>query len=98
MTTADVARVLHTLVDPELGLDIVSLGLIYDIHAGDDSVRVAMTTTSRMCPMSAAIVNGVYDVLARNFPGVDVSVDVVETPPWDVAMVDRPGRACLGIS
>lgn len=97
MNTADVAAVLSTVYDPELGLDVVSLGLVYGIDVDDESVTVRMSLTSVGCPMETVITNAVQAALQRAFPGRVVSVDVVDDPPWRVEMADRKALERLGL-
>jgi metal-sulfur cluster biosynthetic enzyme len=85
---ATVVQALRWILDPEIGLDLVSLGLIYgiDVHGGD--LHIQMTMTARGCPLHAVIADAVRDVL-RWLDGVEhVTVELVWEPPWHPAMID----------
>jgi metal-sulfur cluster biosynthetic enzyme len=86
---ADVLDALRWIVDPEIGVDIVTLGLIYGIAIADGAVRVSMTMTARGCPLHAAITEAIADAI-RWLPGVEtVNVELVWEPPWHPAMLGR---------
>ncbi len=88
---------LRGVYDPELYLDVVSLGLVYDVRAEGDGLVVDMTMTTPGCPASevlpemarAAIADAVDDA-------VGVEVRVVWDPPWSPAMIDEDAAAALG--
>lgn len=78
----DVMKELRRVIDPELGDDIVSLGLIYDLAVTGNDVVVVMTLTTRGCPMQGPITDGVRRVLS-DLPWVETaSVQLVWDPPW----------------
>jgi len=92
-----VLSVLRQVVDPEIGCNIVDLGLIYGLEIKDGRIAVTMTLTTPGCPMHESLVAGVEEVL-RMLPGVqDVQVNVVWDPPWSPAMMTDYGRQCTGI-
>jgi metal-sulfur cluster biosynthetic enzyme len=97
MNTKDVERMLRHVIDPELGIDIVSLGLVYGIEVEGDDVRVAMTTTSPQCPMGEALVGMVESVLEYGQRDGTTSVELVFSPPWDVRMADIAALQQLGL-
>jgi len=80
---ADVRAALRTVIDPELGHNIVDLGLIYDIEiSAEGAVDVVMTTTTRFCPASAFIQEAV-EACVSTVPGVkEVAVELTYDPPW----------------
>ena len=97
MNTKDVERMLRHVIDPELGIDIVSLGLVYGIEVEGEDVRVAMTTTSPKCPMGEALVGMVESVLEYGQRDGTTSVELVFSPPWDVRMADIAALQQLGL-
>jgi metal-sulfur cluster biosynthetic enzyme len=97
MNTEEVAGALAQVYDPELGVDLVSLGLIYAIETEPERVRVEMTMTSASCPMSGAMLEAVGRVLHHLWPAARVEVVPVFDPPWDVGMVNEQGRRWLGL-
>jgi metal-sulfur cluster biosynthetic enzyme len=83
----DVYQQLKRVIDPELGMSIVKLGLVYDISVQDGAVTVTMTLTTRGCPLGDAITRGVEAVVAE-LPWVDqVRVQIVWDPPWNPTMI-----------
>ena len=92
-TTAPIARTavlqrLGWIMDPELGLDIVTLGLIYGVTITGTTIRVTMTLTTRGCPLHEIITTAVHDAL-QWMEGVDrVDLEIVWDPPWHPAMID----------
>jgi metal-sulfur cluster biosynthetic enzyme len=74
---------LRAVDDPEAGMNIVDLGLVYGVDVSDQRVHVAMTMTTAACPMTDMIVAQVRDVLERIVPvGMSVDVELVWDPPW----------------
>lgn len=94
---AEVANALHSVVDPELGIDIVELGLVYDILAEGGQLRVSMTTTSDQCPMGDIMLAAARACLASSLPDYDVSVAYTLVPRWSPAMISELGRDMLGL-
>jgi metal-sulfur cluster biosynthetic enzyme len=68
--------------DPELGLDVVSLGLVYDVRADGDAVDIDMTLTTPGCPVSEQLPAEAEQAVRDALPGVQVTVHVVWDPPW----------------
>ena len=93
----DVVRTaLRQVKDPELDLNIVELGLVYDVEVADGDVRVKMTLTSPGCPAGPMITNDAYHVL-RALEGVkDVNIDIVWEPYWTPERIDPKVRALMG--
>jgi metal-sulfur cluster biosynthetic enzyme len=82
-----VRAALSTVIDPELGLDLVTLGMIYDLAAEGGRVRVTYTLTMPGCPMEGIITSGVVWA-ASQVPGVEsVEPVLVWDPPWTPAMI-----------
>jgi metal-sulfur cluster biosynthetic enzyme len=74
---------LSTVIDPEAGMNIVDLGLVYGIEASAEGVRIEMTMTSAACPMADMIVDDVYAAVEAVVPrGTPVDVEMVWDPPW----------------
>ena len=96
MKTAEVAEALRDVYDPELGINIVSLGLVYGINT-DDGIGVEITTTTAACPMGAALLGMAEAVLRQRFPGRRVRAEAVFDPAWDVEMLADDARSALGL-
>jgi metal-sulfur cluster biosynthetic enzyme len=88
---------LRTVEDPEIGCNIVDLGLIYDVGISGGNVSVKMTLTTRGCPMHEVIAEGARNALL-DLPGVkDAQVQVVWDPPWRPSMMTEAGRQATGV-
>ncbi len=95
MTEREAWRALADVVDPELGIDIVELGLVYAVEIDAHAVAVTMTLTTAGCPLHDVIVNGVERALSRaGAPRVEV--EVVFEPPWDPGRIGMGGLRELG--
>ena len=89
-------QTLATVLDPEFGISIVDLGLVYSVECGEGDVHVVMTLTTPTCPSGSWIHQGVEQVL-RAMPGArEVRVDLVFEPPWSTAMLTADARRQLG--
>lgn len=89
---------LFEVIDPELGINIMDLGLIYDIIADDDdNINIRMTLTTPGCPMHKSITNGVtYRV--QQVSGVnEVAVNMVWEPAWTPDKMSDKAKAVLGM-
>lgn len=92
-----VREVLHGVIDPEVGINIVDLGLVYDITVSEDDVRVTMTLTTPGCPLHETITDAVDTSIRYFVPDVEsVTVDLVWDPPWSPHMISEAGRQALG--
>jgi metal-sulfur cluster biosynthetic enzyme len=91
-TRERVLEAMRSVLDPELGLSVVDLGLIYGIDVDGGDVRIAMTLTAQGCPLHDVMADGVRDAVAQ-VPGVArVDVQVTFDPPWTP---ERIGGALL---
>ena len=93
LTETEVLTALREVIDPEMGIDIVALGLIYNVRIHHGHVSVQMTLTMRGCPMHDSIVQGVRLVLLNLEKVEDVDIEVVWDPPWSPAMVSPEAQA-----
>lgn len=98
LNDSDILDALRQVIDPELGCNIVDLGLIYNVAISGSKVIIAMTLTTQGCPMHESIRFGALNVLL-NIPGVDdAEVELVWDPPWHPSMMTDVGRAATGVS
>lgn len=84
-----IQRALRTVIDPELGLDIVTLGLVYDVAVVDDVARVTHTLTTRGCPMEGIIRQGICDALASIAGVRAIELRLTWDPAWHPRMIAR---------
>ncbi|MBK6856002.1 MAG: metal-sulfur cluster assembly factor [Microthrixaceae bacterium] len=84
--------------DPELGLDIVALGLVYDVIADETSVKVIMTLTTPGCPVSEQLPAEAEAAVRLAMPDHDVQVELVWDPPWTPEMLTPMALERLGFN
>lgn len=93
--SATVLEVLGQVIDPELGVDVVNLGLVYELHLVGDAVTVVMTLTTPGCPMHGTIEQDVRARLER-LPGVTaVDLQLVWDPPWHPRLMTEAAKRQL---
>ena len=91
-------QALCNVIDPELFVNVVDLGLIYDLDfTQNDAIKVTMTLSTPHCPMGEAITNGVQNALEAIFPSKEVTINLVFDPPWGYDMLTPEGKEQLGI-
>ncbi len=96
MEPSAVEDVLATIIDPELGLDIVSLGLVYRIECRDDAIDVDVTMTTPACPLAEHLRRQAEVAVSSAFPRAQVSIHLVWSPPWDAARMSSAAKKTLG--
>ncbi|MBV5191067.1 metal-sulfur cluster assembly factor [Staphylococcus chromogenes] len=90
---------LENVIDPELGIDIVNLGLVYKVDLDDDGLcTVEMTLTSIGCPLGPQIVDQVKTALGELPEIKETEVNIVWNPPWNKDMMSRYAKIALGVS
>jgi metal-sulfur cluster biosynthetic enzyme len=97
LNEATVRQTLRQVIDPELGCNIVDLGLVYSVSIDGPKVMVVMTLTTPGCPMHDSIRWGAQNALL-NLEGVEeAEVEVAWDPPWHPSMMTEAGRAATGV-
>ena len=93
-----IIEALMQVVDPEVNVDIVNLGLVYELHMNDDNnLNLQMTLTAMGCPLAGSISAQAQAVL-NNIPEVNnATVDIVWNPPWDRKRVSKVAAIQLGL-
>lgn len=91
-----IEKALRRVVDPEMAVNIVDLGLVYGVDAGDGRVAARITMTSAACPVTELIVEDSLGELERALPGTPIRVDVVWEPPWGPERLGPRAREVLG--
>lgn len=95
-TKDEIVEALHTVEDPELGMDIVELGLFYDAEIEGSHVKVIHSLTSMGCPAGQMIQEGIHDA-AMSVEGVDeVEVELTFEPPWTPDRMSDDAKFILG--
>jgi metal-sulfur cluster biosynthetic enzyme len=88
---------LREVMDPEIGLSVVDLGLVYQAERGERGIVVALTLTTRACPLGEMIVEDARHLLAHQFPDApSVAVSLVWNPPWSPDRITARGAEHLG--
>ena len=89
-------NLLRTVYDPELGLDVVNLGLVYELRVEPPRAYVRMTLTTPGCPLHDSMGDAVRQALSR-LPGVEgVEVEITFEPPWTPERLSEKARRLLG--
>ena len=96
MDEEGVRLALATVMDPELGLDIVSLGLVYRIECTPGAVEIDLTMTTPACPLGEHIREEAERAVAHAFPAATVHANLVWSPPWDARRLSDDAKSALG--
>ena len=88
---------LRQVIDPEIGLNIVDLGLLYqvDFDEGNKLVYVSMTLTTQFCPMGDSIRSNAVQALQAAFPDCSIHLELVFDPPWSAERISEEGKRFL---
>lgn len=97
VTEKDIRTALKGVKDPELGLDLVVLGLIYDVEVDGDHVDAVMSLTSPMCPVAGQIVEDVKTAIEAVDGIESAEVELTFDPPWTPERISPLIRASLGL-
>jgi FeS assembly SUF system protein len=98
VTKEQVYEALQECYDPEIPVNIVDLGLVYDVQVEDDKVAVRMTLTAPGCGMGGMIAADARQRILALEGVVDATVDLVWDPPWDPSRISEEAKQRLGIS
>lgn len=99
MTDEAILRALKRVVDPELGINVVDLGLVYHAAQVADGIDVALTMTTPSCPLGEMIVDEARMALHDQFPEAEnIRVELVWDPPWSPDRLSEDARRQLGLS
>jgi metal-sulfur cluster biosynthetic enzyme len=93
----ELLRALREVVDPELGLDILDLGLVYDVRVDAGAAHVRMTMTTPSCPFGGQLARDAADAIRRRVPDLaTVDVELVWEPPWTPDRLSPHAKEVLG--
>ncbi len=93
-----IENVLTQVMDPEIEIDIVNLGLIYDLkYNGKDKVKILMTMSTPTCPLSDAIVQNVKETIKYKYPDFKIDVELTFEPAWHAGLISEAGKEMLGM-
>jgi metal-sulfur cluster biosynthetic enzyme len=88
---------LQHVIDPEIGLNIVDLGLLYqiDFDEGNNLLFISMTLTTQFCPMGDSIRNNAVNAMQHVFPEYTIEIELVFDPPWNAERISEQGQKFL---
>ncbi|NPA82748.1 MAG: DUF59 domain-containing protein [Epsilonproteobacteria bacterium] len=97
ITKEQVYDAIRNVIDPEVGFNVVDMGLIYDVDIDDENnVHVKMTLSTRGCPLHQMMQQWVKEAVEK-IPGVgEVTVEIVWDPPWNITMASEEVKKALG--
>jgi metal-sulfur cluster biosynthetic enzyme len=96
VTKEDILEALKAVLDPELGINIVDLGLVYDVDIADGHVHVTYTLTTMGCPIGPLVEAQMHQLLDP-LPGIDsFDAEMVLRPPWSPEMMSEEAKEALG--
>jgi metal-sulfur cluster biosynthetic enzyme len=96
VTVDDVEAALSNVIDPELGLDFVELGLIYGIDIDGGSVHVTFSLTTPACPIGPQVTEQIEEFVGELDGVSDVTTSMVFTPPWSPDRMSEDAKFALG--
>lgn len=96
MNLEHIYDILRKVIDPEIGINVVDLGLVYDVEADDEHITVDMTMTTAACPLGAYITDQAQTFLEKFFPDAEVTVNLIWEPPWTPEMMSDAAKEQLG--
>ena len=96
VTKEQVEDAIRTVVDPEVGFDIFSLGLIYGIDIDGDKVKVTMTLSTRGCPLHEMMKQWTKDAVEKLDGVSECEVEIVWEPAWNITMASEEVKKALG--
>jgi len=94
---AGIEQLLYQVMDPEVELNIVDLGLIYSLTYADNKVNIKMTFSTPACPLGDAILANVKQTINHAYPEFEVAIEVVFEPRWNPDMISEAGKLKLGM-
>ncbi len=91
-----VLNALYAVTDPELGINIIDLGLVYGMTIEANSIHIFMTLSTPACPMGGIITAHVRTAVEAALPGYETGVTLVWEPQWNADLISETGKAALG--
>ncbi|MCL4438054.1 MAG: metal-sulfur cluster assembly factor [Candidatus Thermoplasmatota archaeon] len=97
VTKEEILEALKEVSDPEIGMDVVNLGLVYEVNINGDRVYIKMTMTAPTCPVTPWILSEVQRI-TENLDGVEAAdVELVWDPPWNPSMMTDEAKEALNM-
>ncbi len=94
----DTLELLKNVMDPEIEINIVDLGLIYELYYdGDKKINIVMTFSTPACPLGETIKTDIVETIKQKYPNFTTTIDVVFYPEWSTEKVSEEGKRILGL-
>lgn len=91
-------ELLKNVMDPEIEINIVDLGLIYALnYDGEGEIAIDLTFSTPSCPLGDTIITNIKETIAQKHPSIHTSVNVVFEPKWTTANISEEGKKILGM-
>lgn len=89
---------LKTVIDPEIGINIIDLGLVYRIaYSEEEGIQIELTFSTKGCPMGDVIMDNIHNTLEEKFPDTASDIELVWEPVWSADFITPDGRKALGM-
>ena len=95
-TKGEVLDALENVIDPEIGLNIVEVGLVYRVDVSEDTVEIDFTLTSPGCPLAGTIMEDIHREVSAATGVQNVQANLVWNPPWSLDFMSEEARLQLG--
>lgn len=91
----NIMEILKTVIDPEIEINIVDLGLIYEIKHDEANIDIEMTLSTPACPIGDTIIMNVIETVKQRYPQHEVNVNLTFDPPWNPDMITEEGKKMI---
>lgn len=93
----EILELIKNVIDPEVAINIVDLGLIYEVHynENENSIHIVMTLSARGCPVGDTIIHHVKTIIENQYNDFNVEVELVWEPQWKPEFITEAGRSAL---
>ena len=95
-TSKEIREILKKVIDPEIGIDVVSLGFIYDIKVKGNDIKITMTLSSPGCPLASYILSNIEEQITTKLKNYKVDIDLTFDPPWTPDKMAKWAKEQLG--
>ncbi len=94
----EVLELLKNVMDPEIEINIVDLGLIYEIsYDGEKNIDIEMTFSTPSCPLGDTIITNIKETIKQKYDDFITNIEIVFDPPWSTELVSEEGKKLLGM-
>lgn len=94
----EILELLKNVMDPEIEINIVDLGLIYELkYDGENTIDIDLTFSTPSCPLGDTIVSNIKETILQKHPNILTNVTIVFEPKWSTALISDEGKQVLGL-